>query len=1710
MQLPWDQVELNTVTYADTKYISVDLPEWEKTSQPGYPELPYTTKLFGVPFDVEISLEVRSGEVRQYNLLAPVFPTPDLITNWPLNRLENQDSLMPEFTNVVEKEPQVYLGGNVYPGELAKIINDGILRGQRIISVAVFPIQYEPSSNLLIIYKNLEVFISFSDDAFLLRSQPSSDSYVYESLFQEMLVNYEEARQWRQKESALPSTTTSPDSFDARISNFSAQEWIPPSPSWRVVVREQGIHHITYDELLAAGILVGSPDPANFKMYYQGVEIPIEIRGGAGGVFNSGDRIVFFGESINNKYTKDNVYWLTVGSSPGLRMTSRAGTPTGADTPSHYQADIHFEENKSHWSLMPGSDDLERFYWQLIASQSAGSPSSWEHHFTLPTPVLDLPGSITVAMIGYTSYAAIQPDHHVIVHLNGQLLGETKWDGRTWKMLTLDIPGGILNTGNNTLRLTLPNDTGAAEDTILVDWINLTYNNQFFAQNNLFSFKYDSGTWQYVVNGFSTNQISVYDVTNPIAPVIVDGAQISASSPFSLTFKDTISARKNYQVVGQTAFKSVLSIQAGNNAANLYDKTQGADYIIISHSAFLSQAEALRAFRASQGLHTVLVDIQDVYDFFSFGVADASAIHDFLAYTYDNWQPPAPSYVLLVGDGHYDPKDYLNYGRTSYIPPYLAMADPKLGETAADNRYVTLDGANRMPDMMLGRLPVNSAAEADIMVNKIINYETASPADWNARFLAVADKADSAGDFPTISDNIITRYLPDHYTLSRAYFGLSPTTTPVLTKQAIIDAINTGSLFVNYFGHAGDTFWSEQNIFSTADLISLNNSTQLPVVLAMTCLEGFFHNPDPEPAFAVAMTRAADKGSIANWSPSGVGVATGHSFLNHGFLWSFFQRGSLTLGEPIISGKLHLWASGSAQDLLDTYHLFGDPALRVRRILTGIPDSYETTENMNLSVIAPGVLTNDINPTDADWSVSLVQNASNGTVALAANGGFTYNPEPGFSGVDQFFYQISAGGVVSNTTQVRITVNGENSSPTDIFLSNDNVAENMPSYTVVGIFSTEDPDIGDTFFYSLVPGIGDTHNHFYNISGDRLRTLYTFNYEARQEHYIRVRSTDSGGLYFEKSFTISILDVNEPPYFSELSNSTVLEKEPVGTEVGLFSTRDEDLYDDHTYSLIDPDNYPDNSAFTIMGNRLLTKMVFYYASQSTYTINVRTTDSGGLYTDDEFTITVIPTNQPPVVSVIPDQTIYKGQSFATINLDSYVSDPDNTADQMTWTYSGITELAVSIDTNRVATITVPNPDWTGSENITFRATDPGGLWDEDTATFTVTSKLIADVQLSKLIQTYDGQPKPVTVITTPEGLSVTVTYNGSTTVPTNAGSYAVVATVVEPNYQGSASDTLVIAKATATVSLGSLNHTYDGNPKTASVTTSPSGLSVTVTYDESTTTPTNAGSYPVVATVVDPNHQGSANGNLIIHPRPITVTADNKTKPAGEPDPSFTYQITDGELVSTDQFSGSLTREEGEAVGFYDILQGTLSLSVNYLLDFIPGTLTITHKPIIVVTVDAHSKVYGDEDPTEFTFTYTPDDPQMNFTGALSRIAGEDVGLYTYTLNTLSAGDAYTIDLVSAYFSITPRPITVTADNRTKFVGDPDPELTYQITDGELVLGDVLSGPLERDPGESIGTYPIRKGSLSAGSNYDLSFINGVFTITIGSGFNIFLPLILK
>jgi sugar lactone lactonase YvrE len=181
----------------------------------------------------------------------------------------------------------------------------------------------------------------------------------------------------------------------------------------------------------------------------------------------------------------------------------------------------------------------------------------------------------------------------------------------------------------------------------------------------------------------------------------------------------------------------------------------------------------------------------------------------------------------------------------------------------------------------------------------------------------------------------------------------------------------------------------------------------------------------------------------------------------------------------------------------------------------------------------------------------------------------------------------------------------------------------------------------------------------------------------------------------------------------------------------------------------------------------------------------------------------------------------------------------------------------------------------------------------------------ATVTLGNLSPTYDGAAKPVTATTNPPGLSLIITYNGSTTVPVNAGSYAVSATVDDSVLTGSATATLIIAKAGAPIMLGNLSPLADGTPKSPTATTTPPGLPVSFTYNGSATAPSLAGTYAVAATVTDPNYQGTASGAFVI--RQPALTATNLSGWASNIAGKVTGDSTSGPLLNpndtTDAFS---------------------------------------------------------------------------------------------------------------------------------------------------------------------------------------------------------------
>jgi len=270
-------------------------------------------------------------------------------------------------------------------------------------------------------------------------------------------------------------------------------------------------------------------------------------------------------------------------------------------------------------------------------------------------------------------------------------------------------------------------------------------------------------------------------------------------------------------------------------------------------------------------------------------------------------------------------------------------------------------------------------------------------------------------------------------------------------------------------------------------------------------------------------------------------------------------------------------------------------------------------------------------------------------------------------------------------------------------------------------------------------------------------------------------------------------------------------------------------------------------------------------------------------------------------------------------------------------------LAVSFMYNGSATV----PTSAGSYTVVATINDANY---QGSATGTlVIGQATGAIALGDLSQTYNGTAKTATATTTPSGLAVSFTYNGSATAPTNAGSYTVFGTINDANYQGSATNTLIIAQAPDEIALSSLNQTYDGMAKAATAATTPTGLTVSFTYNGSATAPTNAGSYTVIGTINDANYQGSATNTLVINQVVLTVTADNKIKIFGMPNPPLTASyngFVNGENINVLAAPATLdtTATTSSGAGKYPITASGAA-AANYTIQYVNGTLQVISAP---------------------------------------------------------------------------------------------------------------------------------------------------------------------
>lgn len=703
----------------------------------------------------------------------------------------------------------------------------------------------------------------------------------------------------------------------------------------RIGVVADGIYALTPADLAAAGLAPAAIDPRTFALSSRGHPVAIRVIGEADGRFDPTDSIQFFGQKFRGddmaeKYTDENVYWLDIGGAPGPRIPEIDATPTGALTPpADFPAMMHAEKN-NYWYTQhrPDPPTKESWYWDILSPDITQTVTG-TYPGLVPYPA---PGATATLSVEQNARAFVS--HHTEISLNGLHLVDADWQNKDRSFVTAVVPAGLLIHDANTLSvhaITLPN---VIADSIYFNYWELHYRRLFRAWEGRLDFTIDApGPHEYQIDGWESGAaLLAWDITDPAQPQHLTGFSLTpGASGQTLRFRAQDRAGSRYWLQTTTTLAHPASVRL-RPPTNLRNPASGADVVIVTSPELRPAAERLAAFDVRRGYRVRVADFPDIVDEFNDGIYNPIAVTNLLIWAQTHWPAPAPHYLTLFGDGHWNFKGYnpaLYPLRPQHIPPFLAWVDPWQGEVPADSHYADLDG-DRLPDLAVGRISVETLSEAETVVAKIENYDEDSLTQpWQTRALVVADKSSPEGDYPAVSDSIITNYLPGSLQPQRIYLGQTVPNADA-ARQAIRAAIDNGAFMVQYTGHGAGFSWGRDEIWRLQDIAQLQNGSRLPLFLTLTCWDGYFVDTRDPYSIAEALQRQPNGGAIAMITFSGLGQTPAQTRMSGLLMLAMFRDGIRPLGDALLAAQRAFYAeTGGPHHMVDTILLFGDPTLRI-------------------------------------------------------------------------------------------------------------------------------------------------------------------------------------------------------------------------------------------------------------------------------------------------------------------------------------------------------------------------------------------------------------------------------------------------------------------------------------------------------------------------------------------------------------------------------------------------------------------------------------------------------------------------------------------------------------------------------------------------------------------------------------------------------------
>lgn len=814
-----------------------------------------------------------------------------------------------------------------------------------------------------------------------LRKNPETGNY-------EKLVSFEMSRQ--PVPGAIMKAGNPTDQF-AESSVLATGDW------YKISVEETGIYKMTREDMNELGMNAGEIPSEMIRLYGNGggmlpqrtsdprdddlIENAIMMEDGGDGTFDEGDYFIFYGESphqweldiadglfehTTNLYTQRNFYFITIGTEPGKRVQNLEQSTVPAELIFTTYNDYAVHEKNEKSLIKSGAEWYGEDFVETV-----------ERDFVFPFPNRDVTREVHIAgdfaarsttVCSFTAFInqdSVFTDNVSAIPENSITKYANPSSKSSWFMANDEQDITV------TLRLN-------RKDEKPIGWLNylqlnvmshLQFNGHQFGFRNINAYA-DGQVSEFHINGTDEN-FRIWDVTDPHSARQIMVTHEDDQTKFALLMEELMEFvgfdGTDYMTPGLEGYVENQNLHA----------YQTAEFIIITHPEFDDQAQRLKALHEEiDGMDVIVADLYDIYNEFSSGAADVTAIRDFVRMVYlRSGTPPKLKYVLLFGDGSYDPLDRIGdnlsfiptfqsrqslwYTSTYVTDDYFGLMDPEEGNDASGN-----------VDLGIGRFAVNSHEGAKLMVDKVEKYMRMTPevqGNWRNSLTFVADDEDNnlhlyQADTILVSRiqrrnqsvNINKIYLDSYRQESSASGHTYPGVNADISKQ-----VNNGTLIVNYTGHGGELGLAHEKVVQISDILSWHNSDKMPVFVTATCEFSRFDNPGLTSAGELVLMNP-NGGGIALYTTTRLAFASSNLLLNKRLYDTLFR--AYPERHPRL-GDLMMFSKTPSNTNIRNFVLLGNPALKLAlpgyKVVTdsvnGIPvEQFSDTLNANSTLTISG------------------------------------------------------------------------------------------------------------------------------------------------------------------------------------------------------------------------------------------------------------------------------------------------------------------------------------------------------------------------------------------------------------------------------------------------------------------------------------------------------------------------------------------------------------------------------------------------------------------------------------------------------------------------------------------------------------------------------------------------------------------------------------